>query len=185
MRPAYELAAPGNDPWKRGAVVVWLWRAGELTAAPRDVAPPYLQEMTGDWRGAADAWRALGCPYEQATVLAWHGAEAERLQALAIAERLGAGALSGLLRRQLRASGVRNVPRGSRKSTRSHPQGLTRREAQVLQLLADGLANARIAKRLFVSPKTVEHHVSAILAKLGVPSRAEAVALARRRNQDA
>jgi len=185
VRPAYELAAPGNDPWKRGAVVVWLWRAGELTAAPRDVAPPYLQEMTGDWRGAADAWRALGCPYEQATVLAWHGAEAERLQALAIAERLGAGALSGLLRRQLRASGVRNVPRGSRKSTRSHPQGLTRREAQVLQLLADGLANARIAKRLFVSPKTVEHHVSAILAKLGVPSRAEAVALARRRNQDA
>lgn len=109
----------------------------------------------------------------------WHGDAAAQLEGLAIAEALGATALAGLLRQQLRGSGVRKVPRGLRRSTRSHPQGLTRREAQVLQLLSEGMANAHIARRLFVSPKTVEHHVSAILAKLGVPSRAQAIALAR------
>ena len=159
--------------------MIWLWRVHACEAPPEDIAAPYRLEIAGDWRGAARAWEALGCPYEQATVLAWHGDAAAQLEALGIAEELGASVLAGLLRRQLRASGVRKVPRGLRKSTRSHPQGLTRREAQVLQLLSEGMANARIAKRLFVSPKTVEHHVSAILAKLGVPSRAEAVALAR------
>jgi DNA-binding NarL/FixJ family response regulator len=70
-------------------------------------------------------------------------------------------------------------PRGSRSSTRGHPHGLTRREAEVLRLLSAGLANSAIATRLFVSIKTVDHHVSAILAKQGVPSRTEAVAMAR------
>ena len=179
MAPAYELARPGDDHWKKGAVAVWLWRAKALGPDPLRLAAPYAMEISGDWRGAARAWAELGCRYEQATVLAWHGDADAQLEALAIADGLGAGALASLVRRQLRARGVRKVPRGSRQSTRSHPHGLTRREAQVLQLLSEGMANARIARRLFVSPKTVEHHVSAILAKLGVPSRAEAVALAR------
>jgi len=57
---------------------------------------------------------------------------------------------------------------------------LPRREAETLALMSQGLRNGAIARRLFVSTKTIDHHVSAILAKLGVPSRAAAVALTRR-----
>ena len=77
---------------------------------------------------------------------------------------------------------MRGVPRGLRDSTRNNPHGLTKREAEILELLSEGLRNSSIAKRLFLSPKTVDHHVSAILAKLGVPSRAEAVALVRKKS---
>lgn len=58
---------------------------------------------------------------------------------------------------------------------------LTRRELQVLQLLADGLDQGEIAERLVISPKTVGTHIERVLAKLGAHSRAEAVALAYRR----
>jgi DNA-binding NarL/FixJ family response regulator len=92
---------------------------------------------------------------------------------------MGAAPAAQALRRQMRERGVLSVPRGSRTSTRCNPLGLTRREAEILALLSEGLRNAAIARRLFVSTKTVDHHVSAILAKLGVPSRAEAVAMAR------
>jgi DNA-binding NarL/FixJ family response regulator len=84
------------------------------------------------------------------------------------------------LRKQLRIEGVKGVPRGARPSTQSNPYGLTRREAEVLELLSDGLRNSAIAKRLFVSPKTIDHHVSSILMKLGVPSRGEAVTILRK-----
>ena len=83
------------------------------------------------------------------------------------------------MRRQMRERGVRSIPRGSRPTTRSNALGLTRREAEILALLSDGLRNSAIAKRLFVSTKTIDHHVSAILTKLDVRSRAEAVAVAR------
>jgi DNA-binding NarL/FixJ family response regulator len=84
----------------------------------------------------------------------------------------------------MRTQGVRGVPRGSRISTRNNPHGLTRREAEILALLSEGLRNSAIARRLFVSTKTVDHHVSAILTKLGVPSRAEAVAMTRNKSDD-
>jgi DNA-binding CsgD family transcriptional regulator len=126
-------------------------------------------------------WHALGCAYEQASLLALNGTEAEQREALTIFEQLGAGPAGAMLRKRMRELGVRGVPRGSRTSTRSNPLGLTKREAEILALLSEGLRNSAIAKRLFVSPKTVDHHVSAVLAKLGVPSRAEAVALARKK----
>jgi DNA-binding CsgD family transcriptional regulator/tetratricopeptide (TPR) repeat protein len=186
LQPAYELASSGCDPWTKGELAVRLWRAGGLTtaAAPTDIAEPYLLEVSGDWRGAAKAWQVLGCPYEYATVLAWNGAEAERLEALAMMEQLGATAAANALRREMRARGMRRIPRGSRTSTRTNPHGLTRREAEVLELLSEGLRNSAIAARLFVSTKTVDHHVSAILMKLGVPSRAEAVAMARKKRDE-
>ena len=84
----------------------------------------------------------------------------------------------------MRSQGVRQIPRGSLGSPRRHPFGLTRREAEILALLADGLRSSSIARRLFLAPKTVEHHISAILAKLGVSSRAEAVALLRKQSAD-
>jgi len=180
VQPVYDLACAGRNAWMKGTLAVWLWRAGALASPPVDVAEPYALEMSGDWRAAADVWRTLGCAYECATVLAWHGAEPEQLDALGIMEQLGATAAASKLRKQLRVAGVRRIPRGSRISTREHPHGLTRREVQVLELLAEGLRNSTIARRLFLSTKTVDHHVSAILGKLGVPSRAEAVAQLRR-----
>ena len=82
------------------------------------------------------------------------------------------------LRQAMRATGVRGIPRGPRPSTKENPHGLTSRQMEVLALMSDGLANSEIADRLFISPKTVDHHVSAILAKLEAHTRAEAVSLA-------
>jgi DNA-binding CsgD family transcriptional regulator/tetratricopeptide (TPR) repeat protein len=179
VQPVYELARQRRDPRMNGELAAWLWRVGALPETPADIAQPYAQEISGDWRGAAGAWKMLGCPYEYASLLAWHGNEAEQREALTILDSLGAAPAAQSLRRQMRARGVRRIPRGARDSTRQNPFGLTRREAQILALLAAGLRNATIARRLFVSTKTVEHHISAILAKLRVGSRAEAVALTR------
>jgi DNA-binding CsgD family transcriptional regulator len=165
-----------------GEIALWLWRMDALEGKRVEMAEPYALEISGDWQGAAETWKTLGCPYEHATVLAWHGGEAEQREALAIFEQLGAAPAAQILRQQMRAKGVRRVPRGTRKSTRSNALGLTRREAEILALLSEGLRNSAIAKNLFVSTKTVDHHVSAILAKLGVPTRAEAVAMARKRS---
>jgi DNA-binding NarL/FixJ family response regulator len=82
--------------------------------------------------------------------------------------------------RQLRERGARGLPRGPRPSTRRNDAQVTARELEVLRLLADGLSNAAIAERLFVSPRTVEHHVSAILRKVQARTRGEAVAAAQR-----
>jgi DNA-binding NarL/FixJ family response regulator len=80
----------------------------------------------------------------------------------------------------MREAGVRGLARGPRATTSANPAGLTARELQILGLLADGLSNADIARRLVRSEKTVDHHISAILRKLDVRSRSEAVAVARR-----
>jgi DNA-binding NarL/FixJ family response regulator len=101
------------------------------------------------------------------------------LEALDILDGLEATPAAAKLRRRLRRMGIQGVPRGPRKETRSHPAGLTPRQVEVLELVASGLTNTDIAERLFVSPKTVDHHVSALLTKLGVSSRKEAAALAR------
>jgi DNA-binding NarL/FixJ family response regulator len=72
---------------------------------------------------------------------------------------------------------LRSLGVAPRSGARSRAE-LTRRETQVLELIGRGLNNAEIGERLFISPKTVEHHVGRILAKLGLPSRARAVAYA-------
>jgi DNA-binding NarL/FixJ family response regulator len=86
---------------------------------------------------------------------------------------IGATPAAALVRTLLRQAGHLAVPRGPRPATRSHPHGLTAREADVLALLRDGLSNAAISRRLFISERTVHHHVSAVLGKLGVASRAD------------
>ncbi len=178
--PAYEFLRSKHDPCMKGELAAWLWRAGALGVPPTDIEEPYALEIGGDWRSAARLWQGFGCPYEYASLLAFHGAEPEQRAALTIFEQIGAAPAARVLRRRMRLQAIRGVPRGSRPSTRRHPLGLTRRQAEILALLSDGLRNSVIAKRLFVSPKTVDHHVSAILAKLGVPSRAQAVARAHR-----
>ena len=76
--------------------------------------------------------------------------------------------------------GIRAIPRGPRPATRAAPAGLTTREQQVLALLAEGLPDREIARRLFISERTVHHHVSAVLAKTGVTSRTAAAREAAR-----
>lgn len=183
VETVWERARQRRDPRMNGELAAWLSRAGALDQAPPDIAEPYAQEISGDWRAAAATWKVLGCPYEHACLLAWNGNEAEQRQALMLFEQLGADPAARSLRRQMRARGVRRIPRGSRSSTRRNPFGLTKREAEILALLSQGLRSSLIARRLFVSPKTVEHHVSAILAKLCVSSRAEAVARLRQQPQ--
>jgi DNA-binding CsgD family transcriptional regulator len=175
--PAYEMVCQRRDPRMKGELASWLWRVGALKGQPSEIAEPYLQEISGDWRAAASAWKQLGCPYEYACLLAWHGTETEQREALEILEQLGAAPASQALRKRMRAEGVRAVPRGLRTSTRSNRLGLTRREAEILTLVSQGMRNSSIAKRLFVSTRTVDRHVSAILSKLGVQSRGEAAAM--------
>ncbi len=102
-------------------------------------------------------------------------------EALGTFEALGARPMTAIVTRQLRKLGARSIPRGPRPSTRAHPAGLTSRELEILAFMATGLRNSDMARHLHLSPRTVDHHVSSVLAKLGVRSRTEAVAEASRR----
>jgi DNA-binding CsgD family transcriptional regulator len=181
-RPAMALAIDRRMPWAVGDIVIWRWWAGiHDDLPPESLAEPYRLTMTGDAAAAADRWRELGCPYEAALALAAAGEPEALRQAIEELQRLGARPAAAIITRRLRQQGARGVPRGPRPRTREHPAGLTAREVEVLTLLTEGLRNAEIAKVLVVSTKTVDHHVSAILRKLGVHSRGEAAAEASRR----
>ena len=93
---------------------------------------------------------------------------------------LNATPAAAIVARRLRQRGARALPRGPRATTQLNPAGLSARELEVLSLLAGGLRNADIGRRLFITEKTAGHHVSAILRKLAGGNRAEAVAAAAR-----
>jgi DNA-binding CsgD family transcriptional regulator len=123
---------------------------------------------------AALLWQQLGCPYEQALLL-FDGNEADKRKAISIVHELNATAVYEKMKHQMRAYGIRQIPRGIRQTTRSNPAQLTIRELDILQLLKQSLQNKEIANRLFISAKTVDHHISSLLSKLDVNSRAKAV----------
>jgi DNA-binding CsgD family transcriptional regulator len=178
----FALAMRKRHAWFAAELLYWRRRARE---SPTEDVPdfcagnPFALEATGRSREAGAAWHELGCPYEQARALS-QGDESQKREALEILESLGAVPLAERVRHELRASGVRGLKRGPRDSTRRHPAGLTGKEVDVLVLLCEGLRNKDIAQRLHRSVRTVDHHVAAILEKLGATNRAEAVVAAHR-----
>ena len=177
---AFDLACRRSSSWLVGELARWRRIAGIEDAAVSEEAAPYALERAGEHERAAELWSELGCPYESALALAGADGEEALRRSLAELDRLGARPGAAIVARTLRERGVRAVPRGPRATTRANAPGLTRRELEVLALVAEGLRNAEVAARLFVSERTVDHHVSAILRKLDVRSRGQAVAAAGR-----
>jgi len=160
VRDTYEQAVRLDHGWLIGELGQWL---GETAVSDR-AAEPYRMQPAA----AAQRWDEIGCPYEAAMALT--GSPERLREALQRLERLGARPAADRVARQLRNLGIR----APRRSTMVHPNGLTAREADVLELLREDLRNGEIAARLHISEKTVDHHVSAILAKLGVRTRRDA-----------
>jgi len=179
-----DLAIAKAHPWHTGELSWWLKQAGRPAPKATPIAEPWRLQLDGRWREAAVAWDALECPYEAARALLGSDDPAAVEEAHARFDRLGARPAQALAARRLRELGVRSVPRGRRPSTRANPAGLTNRELEVLRLLAAGLSNAEIAGRLVLSTRTVDHHVSAVLGKLGVERRSEAATAAARAGID-
>jgi DNA-binding CsgD family transcriptional regulator/tetratricopeptide (TPR) repeat protein len=172
--------------WDRGAIAVWLRRTGSDRPLRGPFAPPYARELDGDGRAAARLWLDLGCRYDAALALLLASPDEDAPDEGALREAqqlltgLGATAAVRRVRQAMRTLGIRSIPVGPRTATRAHPLGLTRREQEVLALIAAGRTNAQIAQQLVISAKTVDHHVSAVLAKLGVPDRNAAATHAAR-----
>ncbi len=174
-RPEFEEADRRTAIPLRAELGYLLRRAGDDVEIRDDDDHPFAVQARGDWRRAAERWHEAGAPYHEAAALAESPHEADLIEALAILDRLGALPLARRVRAELRERGVRSIPRGPSTLTRRNPEGLTDRQIDVLRLLADGLTNAAIAERLVVSVRTVDSHVAAVLAKLGVQSRQDAV----------
>jgi DNA-binding CsgD family transcriptional regulator/tetratricopeptide (TPR) repeat protein len=176
VRETYQLGVELAHGWSVGELGQWLVQPPSLSAELAAVVPSAYRLGP---REAAARWDEIGAPYEAAMALAGAAlgtADPDDLrEALSRLERLGARPAANLVSRRMRDLGIRPA----RRSTLAHPDGLTAREVDVLDLVAKGLRNAEIAVELSIAEKTVDHHVSSILAKLGVPTRREAAAYAR------
>jgi DNA-binding CsgD family transcriptional regulator len=163
---------------QRGELLVYLRRLGHPAVPCPGCREPYASALRGDWRSAADAWLTEGDPYERAVELAESGQVEPTLTALTVLDGLGAKPAVAIVRSRLRGLGVARLPRRPQPGTLTNPAGLTDRQLEILRLVATGLSNGQIAHRLVVSPRTVDHHVSAVLRKLGVHTRRDAAAWA-------
>jgi DNA-binding CsgD family transcriptional regulator len=174
-----ELCASGalaNEDWDRGWFAFRAWRLG-LEPPEGHIFRPIRLELEGHPEEAATVWEERGYPIE-ATITRACAPGADLEGAFSNLKRLGAEGVASGLRRELGRRGVKGIPRGVRSSTKSHPAGLTSRQAEVLDLMVAGHSNAAIAEELYISEKTTGHHVSAILSKLGATNRSQAVAMA-------
>jgi DNA-binding CsgD family transcriptional regulator len=174
-------ASPATGRFARwgGELALWAARHGLEHDTPVGAPDAVKLELEGDWRGAIRAWRKLEAPYESA-LAALPGDDAAARHAHAELHKLGASAAIRTFARERAARRGRDM-RGPRRSTLAHPAGLTPREQEVLEKLATGATNPTIAAELHLSERTVAHHVSAILAKLGVATRLAAIEQARSR----
>lgn len=179
LRDARDSAAVMRFARSGGELALWGSRLGVELEVPAGAPAPVLLELEGDWRRAIAAWLELEAPYE-AALAALPGDDRAARNAMTTLHKLGAKAAAHAFARDRSASGAR-AARGARRSTLANPAGLTRREQEVLEVLVTGASNAKIATELHLSKRTVAHHVSAILAKLGVPDRHAAIEHARGR----
>jgi DNA-binding NarL/FixJ family response regulator len=155
-------------------VAAWAAVAGIEIPFQGEAPAAHAAMVGGDWGGAAEAFARLGWRHDQALMLSLLDREEAWVEALEIARGLGAAPLVTRVAERMRTAGM-TVPRGRHQGTIANPAGLTPRQAEVLELLREGLTNAEIAERLYVSNRTAEHHVAAVLTKLGVSSRHDAV----------
>ena len=179
---ALALARRRSDIWALGDLGVWAMRSGAtgLDADDIDRCPePYRLWLSGKPEDASRAWATLGCPYEAADAAADSDDPATVATAFEALTELGAKPRARQAADRLRAMG-RTVRRGPNTAARGNPHGLTDRELEVLRLVAAGRTDVEIATTLVISRKTASHHVSNILAKLGVRNRSEAAAIATR-----
>jgi DNA-binding CsgD family transcriptional regulator len=172
-----DLAARCRHGIAVGQLAVWLGRGGRLTDPPPGAAEPFASWIAGDHQAAAAGFRRQGCPYEVADVLVGSGDTSSIREAHATFSRLGAGPMVEVTAVELRRRGARPL---ARRAGAADVGGLSAREVEVLKLVAAGFTNPQIADALYISRKTAEHHVSAILAKLGVSGRTEAATAAVR-----
>lgn len=157
----------------------WLKKARKQQTRLSSLYEPYQLLKAGKQKAAANFWDKIGCPFEKALALS-EGSEEDKKNALLILQQLGADAVYDKTKMGMRAEGIKKIPRGIRESTKNNPAQLTHRELDVLQLLYKGMQNKEIANTLFISPKTADNHISNILFKLDVNSRAKAVSEAVR-----
>lgn len=170
-----DLTAADRHPWNMGERAVWAHRFGRRDISAEGLPEPFRLEIAGDTEGAANAWLALGMPYAAALVRLQSDREDQLTQAVEALQSMGASAAAALARRRAAGLGLsRSLPRarrGAYKAAREHPLGLTRREQDVLRLIARGFSNREISEHLGRSLRTVEHHVSAVLSKLSAQNR--------------
>lgn len=169
----------GPQPLRRGGagarVAAWAAVCGVPHGFEGPAPAPHAAMMERDWRAAADAFGAAGWPHDRALLLSLSDSQESLCEAVEIARVLGARPLEQRISRRMRDVGF-PVPRGPLPSTRTNPAHLTDRQLEVLALVREGRGNADIAAVLHLSRRTVEHHVAGIFTKLGVATRAEAVA---------
>lgn len=154
---------------------MWVHLAGGSLDVEVPMAEPYARAIAGEAEAAAMFWKERRCPYDEGVALAMSQDPQAVLRSLQIFDGLGAVPAASYARRRLRELGVRSIPRGPQASTSANPARLTRREVEVLDLVAAGSRNSDIATQLFVSEKTVERHLSSIFGKLGVTNRSGAI----------
>ncbi|HEY6900149.1 MAG TPA: AAA family ATPase [Puia sp.] len=168
------LMSQSGTNYKNNDFDFWLEKTRKEIIPQRERAEGYRLDSPGNAARAVKAWEKIGSPYERALAL-FETSDEGKKEALSIVQQLGANAIYEKMKLDMRSSGIKNIPRGLRKTTLANPAQLTERELAVLELLKEGLQNKEIGGRLFISAKTVDHHISSVLFKLDVNSRVKAV----------
>jgi DNA-binding CsgD family transcriptional regulator len=179
LEAAINIAEATDNMMQNSEFYFWLNKVKAHQLNIPELFEGYDFSSTNAINKAVSIWRSVGCPYEEALALSSGNAENKK-QAIVMMQQLGANAVYKKIKQIMMQSGVKNIPRGMQPATKANPSFLTNRELDILRLLQEGLQNKEIASRLFISAKTVDHHISSLFFKLGVNTRVKAVQVAIR-----